>query len=204
MTVCRILVVCTGNRYRSPIAERLLAARLAAASATGTVAFTVGSAGTGARPGAGLDPLTAAVVTELGGTPDGFVSRRLTTDLIAGADLVLGLARQHREAAVRLCPTALRRCFVLEEFVRLSRAAPAVPEPGAPVPISMLGPLGAVRRAASARGREAVPLCPGAEDVLDPEPQPDRLLEDCAARIARAVDAVAAALTAEAPVAVRF
>jgi protein-tyrosine phosphatase len=201
LRVCRILLVCTGNRYRSPIAERLLAARLSAASGDASggdaAAFSVSSAGTCARPGESLNPWAAASVAEWGGRTDGFVSRRLTVEQITGADLVLGLARQHREAVVRICPTALRRCFVLEEFARLSLAAPGAVVPGAPVPLSLVGPLGAVRRAAAARGA-AAPGRPEAEDVPDPEARPDQLVAACAARIARAVGVVAQALTADA------
>lgn len=39
---------------------------------------------------------------------------------VTEAALILGLAREHREAAVRLVPSAMRRCFTLKEFVRLA------------------------------------------------------------------------------------
>jgi protein-tyrosine phosphatase len=137
------------------------------------------------------------VLTELGGEPEGFLSRRLDAPLIACADLVLGLTREHREAAVRLVPRALRRCFVLEEFVRLGSAghgegpAGALREPGA----ERSGLTAAVARAAALRGRTAAPARADADDVPDPEPCPTELLRACAARIDRAVSRVADAVS---------
>ncbi|MEU2631311.1 low molecular weight phosphatase family protein, partial [Kitasatospora sp. NPDC007106] len=118
MTRFEVLFVCTGNLYRSPLGERLFAAHTGP-SGGGT---GVASAGTLARPGLPMPPRTAAALEELGGTPGTFATRRLTAALVASADLVLGLAQEHRDAAVRLHPAALRRCFALEEFVRLAGA----------------------------------------------------------------------------------
>ncbi|MFD0505294.1 hypothetical protein ACFQ0G_25150 [Streptomyces chiangmaiensis] len=111
----RVLFVCTGNVHRSVLAERLLAARLPSGSAVRPE-----SAGTEARPGPGMERSTRAVLEKLGGDGSGFFARRLTASLVAGAGLVLGLTREHREAAVRLAPSAMRRCFTLKEFVRLT------------------------------------------------------------------------------------
>lgn len=94
----RVLVVCTGNLHRSPLAERLLAFRLAPAGGR----FHVSSAGTIAENGAPMDPAAASLLTELGGDPAGAAARRLTAPLVSDAELVLGAATEHREAAVRL------------------------------------------------------------------------------------------------------
>ncbi|MFD9128982.1 low molecular weight phosphatase family protein [Kitasatospora sp. NPDC059571] len=169
MTVFGVLFVCTGNLYRSPIAERLFAARLGPAAG----GFEVAGAGTHARPGAPLPPAAAGVLAQLGAGTGPFASRRLSADLVAGADLVLGLAREHREAAVRLHPVALRRCFVLEEFVRLADGPPDDPRE-------------VVARAAARRGRAPVPR-PAADDVEDPAGLPPERLRACADRIDRAV-----------------
>ncbi|MFG2824443.1 low molecular weight phosphatase family protein [Kitasatospora sp. NPDC048365] len=185
MTGFDVLFVCTGNLYRSTIAERLLAVRLGEQAG----GFRIGSAGTQARPGAPMSPRAAAVIRELGGEAGEFESRRLTAELVASADLVLGLAREHREAAVRLRPTALRRCFSLEEFVRLG---------GGPHEDGGLhadgGAPGAVSRAAAQRGR-APAVAPGADDIEDPDGRSAEFLRSTAARIDRALQRVAALLT---------
>jgi len=174
-----VLFVCTGNMYRSPIAERLLAVHLGAVGDS----LRIGSAGTMARPGAPMSPRSAAVIEELGGSSGEFTARRLTAELVGSADLVLGLAREHREAAVRLRPTALRRCFTLEEFARLTHGRCAEG-----------GPLRLVAEAAAARGRTA-PVDPDSEDVEDPDGRPLAELHACAVRIDRTLRRVAAVLT---------
>ncbi|WBO64904.1 low molecular weight phosphatase family protein [Streptomyces camelliae] len=180
MTVFHLLFVCTGNMYRSPIAERLLPLHLGPAAD----GFRIGSAGTMARPGTPMSPDSVTMIEGLGGQASGFATRRLSAELIGSADLVLGLAREHREAAVQLLPTALRRCFTLEEFVRLTRERSVVN-----------GPRAAVAQAAVARGRTS-PAAPGADDIEDPDGRPLAELRDCAARIDQALRHVAAALTA--------
>ncbi|WP_052425300.1 hypothetical protein [Streptomyces fulvoviolaceus] len=148
VTGFEVLFVCTGNLHRSPVAERLLAAALPEPD------FRVRSAGTEARP-VPLDSVTRAIVDELGGYVREFTARRLDVGQIERADLVLGLERCHREAAVRLCPLALRRCFTLREFVRLMDGAGT----GAGTRRD------AVRLAASRRG--VVVPAPGESDGID-------------------------------------
>ncbi|MET8948701.1 low molecular weight phosphatase family protein [Streptomyces sp. NPDC004542] len=176
----RVLFVCTGNVHRSVLAERLLAARLPPGSAV-----RAQSAGTRARPGAGMEHATRAVLERLGGDGSGFVSQRLTAPLVLGAAVVLGLAREHREAAVRLAPSALRRCFTLKEFVRLAGGRAEQDGwsqgPG--------GFAGVVAAAAARRGRVA-PVPPRQDDVADPWGRSREALEECA----REIDAIVGGL----------
>lgn len=116
----RILVVCEGNLCRSPLAERLIAARLPGVE--------VSSAGTLAGDGgAEMDPLAAAELARLGGSADGFVTRRVTGDLLVGADLVLTATRRIRSKVIAQSPRAMRRTFTLLEFAALAERAPALP-----------------------------------------------------------------------------
>jgi protein-tyrosine phosphatase len=88
----------------------------------------------------GMDPEAAAELGRLGGEPTGFTARRLIPGLVASADLVLGMAREHREAAARLAPAAVSRCYTLREYVRLA-GGPRVP-PGRPEDDDIADPYG--------------------------------------------------------------
>ena len=110
----RVLVVCTGNVSRSPAAQAMLATRLAAGS------VQVTSAGTEAMVGAPVDERMAALLSEEEqGTLRDFRARQLDERMVAAADLVLTMTREHRSAVVTLAPSALRRTFTLSEFAEL-------------------------------------------------------------------------------------
>ena len=81
----RVLFVCTGNTCRSPLAE--VALRQALGNDASRV--EVGSAGTAAGSGSPAQPHARAVARENGLDLEGHQSRRLTADVLAGADLVL-------------------------------------------------------------------------------------------------------------------
>ncbi|WP_204059369.1 arsenate reductase/protein-tyrosine-phosphatase family protein [Microbispora corallina] len=116
----RILFVCTGNICRSPLAERLT---LSALGPDGPV--VAASAGTRAVPGRPMDEGARRELILLGGDPEGFVSRPLTAEAVAAADLVLAASSEHRREAVALHPLAAARAFTIAEFGALARAVPA-------------------------------------------------------------------------------
>ena len=193
----RVLFVCTGNVHRSVLAERLLAARLPPGSA-----LRPQSAGTQARPWHGMEASTKAVLEELGADGSGFTARPLTTQLVAEAALVLGLAHEHREAAVRLAPTALRRCFTLKEFVRLATGEThTMPgQKGMATTHSGVSSSQTPRVAdtlhsviaATANRRGALPTVPPAQDnIPDPQGLPQTALHECAREIDKAVKILA-------------
>ena len=197
----RVLFVCTGNVHRSVLAERLLAVRLAPGSGVRPE-----SAGTRARPWSGMEASTRAVLEELGGDGSGFTARRLTAQLVAEAALVLGLAHEHREAAVRLAPTALRRCFTLKEFVRLAvggagtarggeagGTGAATTHGGAPdghIPPGADG-FDVVVAASAGRRGTAAPVPPAEDDIADPWGRPHSVLSGCAREIDGSVSTLA-------------
>ncbi|GAA4752505.1 low molecular weight phosphatase family protein [Modestobacter marinus] len=110
-----VLVVCTGNVCRSPVAEALLREQL------GPVAdVTVASAGLSALTGAGLDAGAAAA---LGDPLPDFRARQVTPEGVSEADLVLTMTRVHRSELVQQAPLALRRTFSLREFAALAGLA---------------------------------------------------------------------------------
>jgi Protein-tyrosine-phosphatase len=191
------LFVCTGNVHRSVLAERLLAARLPPGSAVRPE-----SAGTEAWPQPGMENSTRAVLERLGGDGSRFAARPLTAQLVVGAALVLGLAREHREAAVRLAPSVMRRCFTLKEFVRLAAggvdevlggggaatAHDGVADGESP---RLVDGFDVVVAAAAGRRGTAAPVPPTEDDIADPWGRPHSVLYGCAREIDGAVSTLA-------------
>jgi len=130
-----------------------------------------------------------AVMADRGLDTSGHRSRRLRPDLLAGADLILGMARSHvREAVALAGPDSLRRSFTLKEIVRRGeeRGGRAAGEPLA----AWLDRLQAGRTVADLLGDFE------ADDVDDPIGGPRRSyertaaeLDDLTARLARLLGA---------------
>ncbi len=125
-----ILVVCTGNVCRSPIAEGVLRAALEAR--LGERAPLVASAGTAGWEGSGAMPESVAAAEELGVDISGHTARRLRPEHVRAADLVLGMAAEHRDEVVDAMPEAAGRTFTLKELVPLLEALPSDPEAADP------------------------------------------------------------------------
>lgn len=121
----RIVFVCTGNLCRSPVAERLALAwaRESLAGSPELAGVEVLSAGTQAVAGRPMDPASASSLQRLGGDRLDFTSRPLTPDLVADADLVLTMTREHRREVLRMTPRGLRRTFTLIEAADLLNRA---------------------------------------------------------------------------------
>src|SRR5438445_1417831 len=92
----RILLVCTGNICRSPLAAALLERALVERGIEG---LAVASAGTGAWDGAPVSEGAYLVGLERGLDLSGHRARLLTRELVDGADLILTMARHHRARA---------------------------------------------------------------------------------------------------------
>ena len=112
----KILFVCTGNICRSPLAERMLQSR----SDELGLELAVASAGTSALNGHAMHPESQRVLRQRGLEPGDFASRMLTESLVAEADYVLGMTRQHRAYARQLAPARWRRMFALREISAVS------------------------------------------------------------------------------------
>jgi protein-tyrosine phosphatase len=98
-----VLVVCTANVCRSPLAARLLGEMLE---------VPVFSAGSRARFGDPACPVASP----------GLVHRSvpLESEHVRAASLVLGASREHRSAAVALVPSAQTRSFTVLQAARLA------------------------------------------------------------------------------------
>lgn len=180
----RVLLVCTGNICRSPIAEQVLRERLPLPG----VVFS--SAGTAAIRGAMMPVEAASVSIRLGGEPAGYRARPLESWMVADADLVLTMSREHRSAVVRQHATAHRRAFTLREFERLLTSMPVggvAADLSAPDALRALVP-----RVASRRGVEPAAK-PDDLDIPDPYQRGRRAYE----RAGRLIDGATASIAAD-------
>ncbi|MCA7921147.1 low molecular weight phosphotyrosine protein phosphatase [Burkholderia cenocepacia] len=102
-----ILVVCTGNICRSPMAEGLLQSRLPGVS--------VFSAGTSALAGAPAHELAISVAAGAGVDISAHRAQQLTTALVRRADLVLTMDTVQKREIVERHPFSLGRVFRIDE-----------------------------------------------------------------------------------------
>ena len=130
-----ILLVCTGNTCRSPmadvIARQLLAKRLGCAlhelDDHGVIVLSAGLAAVaGGRP----SPEAARVVADMGLTLTDHASQPVTEQLVRHADIILTMTSVHREAIVSAWPEAAPRVQLLR------RDGGDVPDPiGGPIEV---------------------------------------------------------------------
>jgi tRNA threonylcarbamoyl adenosine modification protein (Sua5/YciO/YrdC/YwlC family) len=109
-----VLLVCTGNTCRSPMAEvimrRLISEKLNCTDAELEQRnIIVASAGIAAAPGCGPSPEAVAVVKEKGLDLASHASQPLTEKLVRHADLILAMTAGHRHAIERRWPEASER-----------------------------------------------------------------------------------------------
>lgn len=117
-----ILVVCTGNICRSPIAEGMI--RAAFARMPENEAVEISSCGTNGWEGSEAMPESVQAAAERGVDISTHVARRLTDEMLDAADLVVCMAQEHREIVEAERPDAMGRTFTLKELVRLLEDLP--------------------------------------------------------------------------------
>lgn len=150
-----ILVVCTGNVCRSPMAEGFL--RAALVERLGEAAPEVSSAGTAGWDGSGAMEESIRSAEERGVDIRAHQARKLHGAMLEDAELIVCMAAEHREAIVGAMPDLETKTFTIKELVRLLERSPVA------------GSLKArVAAAAAARNGSS----PKAEDVRDPLGEP--------------------------------
>ena len=120
----KILLVCTGNICRSPLAAALMQRALAERAVDG---IEVSSAGTGAWDGAPASEGAYLVGLEQGLDLSGHRAHLLTRDLVEQSDLILTMARHHRARVDELGGEG--RVFVIGEYVGRGPEAAEVSDP---------------------------------------------------------------------------
>lgn len=194
-TTFRVLVVCTANRCRSPIAEHVLRSEFAQLCGSAQADWSIQSVGIRAEPGLPIHPRAAAALRKRAGIDaSAFRSRRINKEAIASADLILTASREHRAAVVTLVPGAIRYTFTIRQFAHLATGVKALgnvdlsPSWGVAAAGHVL-----VEEALGSRS-ELQPLDPVLEDVADPMGHRQAAYRRCTDQIARAVSAILAPL----------
>lgn len=144
------------------MAEGFLRARLR--RRLGARAPRVVSVGLIARTGDPAEPEAIRAAAERGVDISGHASTRITLDAIERADLVVGMAAEHRDRIVEASPEARSKTFTLKELVRLLGRSGSDPVEGAdPAPV-----LAERVRAAAERRLDPARGVLVDEDVRDP------------------------------------
>jgi protein-tyrosine phosphatase len=171
-----VLVVCSANQCRSPLAAAVLADRLARLG----LATEVSSAGTHAFEGVPATDSTRLAATRLGLDLTAHRSRPATPELVRAADLVLTMERHHLREVVVLEPAAFTRSFTLKELVRR----------GDGFELTTVDEASTSRLARLHRGRRPVDLLGASpdDDVEDPTGSPFADHETMAREVSELVD----------------
>ncbi len=126
----RILLVCTGNICRSPMAERIMHQEFNERGED----VEIQSAGTGAWDGASASEGAYLISLENGLDLSPHRAALLTRDLVEQADLILTMARHHRVRVEELGGSG--KTFLLGEYAGVAGADAEVRDPfGSELPV---------------------------------------------------------------------
>jgi protein-tyrosine phosphatase len=157
--MARVLVVCTGNVCRSPVAEAFL--RAAFVDRMGSASPQVASAGTMGWTGSGADPHSIQAAAEHGIDISGHRARALDRADIAASSLILAMANEHVDTITSTAPSARSKTFTLKELVRLLEAIPRTEVDASDPIVARVEAADELRRAGFAGN-------PGDEGIADP------------------------------------
>ena len=118
----KILIVCTANQCRSPLAEELLRQQLRATYPA--QAWQVESAGTWATSGRSAHPDMRTVAAEFGLDLAAHRARNVDNVDLAAYDLILTMEQSHKEALQIEFPSIRNRVFLLSEMLGVTYDIP--------------------------------------------------------------------------------
>ena len=149
-----MLFVCTGNTCRSPLAERILKAKM---KKKGWRGVSVSSAGTGAIEGVPASEGTRLAARRMGVSMAGFRAKPVSRQRIARADLVLTMTGSHKTDILMRWPDAVVKTYVLSEYTGSGRG---------PIQDPVGGPDSAYARCAADLSGEIERMLPKLERAL--------------------------------------
>lgn len=180
----RVLLICQANQIRSPIAEMLMKHLLDGTSQNLAAAWVISSAGVQATTGLAMHPMADRLLTARNVPHEGFLTTRVTSEMLGTADLILTAERSHRSQVVSLNPTTLHRTFTIRQFARLLESVPGrTAVPSGPSMVDL-----AVSRRSLVRVSD-----PAADEIADPIGRSFRHVRRAADVIQRAVECIVAA-----------
>lgn len=170
-------MLCTANQCRSPMAEVLLRERLGRIGVDAVVSSAGEMLGGVAASGGSVRTMAARGL-DLGA----HVSRHVTPDMLASADLVLAMSRRHLRYALAMEPMAFDRTFTTKELAR--RAARVGPRrPGQSLSVWL-------RRVHDGRTTAGLLGDDPIDDVADPMGKPDADYEATAVELESLLDRI--------------
>lgn len=211
MVSANLLVVCTANIARSPLAAALFEVHARARGMDGQV--EIASAGTRAREGDAAAPRSIAIAAGWGVDLKRHRSQPVTDELLSRSDLVLTMTEAHRDLLAGRGARVSQRCFTLPELHRLLRAVEVAASPSAePRAASTASGSAAQPRTAApspaarfaeaalqAHRRRPVSVRSGPEDIRDPHGRGDEVYREVATQLVGLVEALAIPLFGPVP-----
>ena len=119
-----VLFICTGNMFRSQIAEAVFRDQL---QRDGLSGWTVSSAGTWTAPGQPPPRVTLELARSLGLDLSGHLTRLVDAPMLESADVVLAMASGHKEAIEVEFPSARKKTYLISQV--LTGKAYDIPDP---------------------------------------------------------------------------
>ncbi|MHC9540872.1 MAG: low molecular weight protein arginine phosphatase [Vulcanimicrobiota bacterium] len=115
----RILFVCTGNQCRSPMAEAMFKHMLKERKIGNEKEIHIESCGTGGFIGCPATGEAIEVMREHGVDLSRHISRGVSEEILAGADIVFAMAKHHENLLTMMYPQYSTKTHLLKQYIRL-------------------------------------------------------------------------------------